>query len=80
MLGHGHETGTDVVDGLLAAADSFEGRLPELFSGHSPSDHDVPVPYPASCSPQAWAAAAPLLLLRSLDDDTRAVPNQGLSS
>jgi glycogen debranching enzyme len=80
MLGHGHETGTDVVDGLLGAADSFDGRLPELFSGHSPSDHDVPVPYPASCSPQAWAAAAPLMLLRSLDDDTRAVPNQGPSS
>jgi glycogen debranching enzyme len=24
-----------------------------------------PVPYPTSCSPQAWASAAPLLLLRS---------------
>ena len=26
----------------------------------------APVPYPTSCSPQAWAAAAPLLMLRSL--------------
>jgi hypothetical protein len=26
----------------------------------------VPVPYPASCSPQAWASAAPLLVLRAL--------------
>ena len=25
-----------------------------------------PVPYPHSCSPQAWAAAAPLLLLTTL--------------
>jgi glycogen debranching enzyme len=75
MLGHGHDAGMDVVDGLLGAADSFDGRLPELFSGHGPTDHDVPVPYPASCSPQAWAAAAPLMLLRSLDDDTRAMPN-----
>jgi len=24
-----------------------------------------PVPYPTSCSPQAWASAAPLLLVRS---------------
>ena len=24
------------------------------------------MPYPTSCSPQAWASAAPLLLLRSL--------------
>ena len=26
----------------------------------------VPVPYPASCSPQAWASAAPLLVVRAL--------------
>ncbi len=26
----------------------------------------VPVPYPTSCSPQAWAAAAPILLVRTL--------------
>jgi glycogen debranching enzyme len=27
---------------------------------------DVPVPFPVACSPQAWAAAAPLLLLRTM--------------
>lgn len=26
----------------------------------------VPVPYPAACTPQAWAAAAPIELLRAL--------------
>ncbi|MHB2023773.1 MAG: amylo-alpha-1,6-glucosidase, partial [Mycobacteriales bacterium] len=52
--------------GLLDAADCFDSRLPELFCGFDRSDFRVPVPYPTSCSPQAWAAAAPLLLLRSL--------------
>jgi glycogen debranching enzyme len=52
--------------GLLSAAATSSGRLPELFAGLTPHELPVPVPYPASCSPQAWASAAPLLLLRSL--------------
>jgi glycogen debranching enzyme len=60
------EEAARVVDGLLAAATSFGGRLPELFCGFDRSEFILPVPYPTSCSPQAWAAAAPLLLLRSL--------------
>jgi glycogen debranching enzyme len=51
---------------LLSAAGASGGRLPELFAGLTPGELPVPVPYPASCSPQAWASAAPLLLLRSL--------------
>jgi glycogen debranching enzyme len=37
------------------------GRLPELYCGFARDDEDAdlpPVPYPVSCSPQAWAAAA----------------------
>jgi glycogen debranching enzyme len=41
-------------------------RLPELFSGISRERLPVPVSYPTSCSPQAWAAATPLLLIRTL--------------
>lgn len=52
--------------GLLEAADHFGGRLPELFCGLDRSSHPVPVPYPASCSPQAWASAAPVHLIRIL--------------
>ena len=52
--------------GLLDAAAGFGGRLPELFSGFDRSDEPAPVPYPAACSPQAWAAAAPFLLLTTL--------------
>ncbi len=51
---------------LLDAAASFDSRLPELFCGFDRADFPSPVPYPTSCSPQAWSAAAPYLLLRSL--------------
>ena len=51
---------------LLEAADYFDGRLPELFCGLDRSSYPVPVPYPASCSPQAWASAAPVHLIRML--------------
>lgn len=53
-----------VSDGLLDAATAFDGRLPELFCGFDRSERQVPVPYPTSCSPQAWAAAVPFELLR----------------
>lgn len=55
-----------IASGLLEAAAHFDHRLPELFCGFSRTDFDRPVPCPTSCSPQAWASAAPLLLLRSL--------------
>ncbi|GLV52330.1 amylo-alpha-1,6-glucosidase [Thermobispora bispora] len=52
--------------GLLDAAEEFGGRLPELFCGFDRKEFPVPVPYPTSCSPQAWAAASPIHMLRSL--------------
>ncbi|MCW2839336.1 MAG: Amylo-alpha,6-glucosidase [Aeromicrobium sp.] len=55
-----------VAVGLLDAAQHFGGRLPELFSGFDRSEYAEPVPYPTSCSPQAWAAAAPIHLMRTL--------------
>ena len=48
-----------VVDGLLDAAEAFGGRLPELFCGFDRAEFGRPVPYPTSCSPQAWASATP---------------------
>lgn len=51
---------------LLEAADSSGGRLPELFCGFSRDQFTEPVPYPTACSPQAWAATSPILLLTSL--------------
>lgn len=55
-----------VAHGLLAASDSWNGRLPELFCGLDRADVDTPVPFPTSCSPQAWSAATPFLLLRTM--------------
>jgi glycogen debranching enzyme len=52
--------------GLLDAAQHTGQRLPELFCGFDRAEFDSPVPYPTSCAPQAWAAASPLLLVRSL--------------
>jgi glycogen debranching enzyme len=51
---------------VFDAAECFDGRLPELFTGIERSEFPRPVRFPTSCSPQAWASATPLLLLRSL--------------
>ena len=64
-----------VAEAVLAAAETFGGRLPELFCGFPRSEFDQPVPFPTSCSPQAWASAAPLLLLRSLLRFSPSVPH-----
>jgi glycogen debranching enzyme len=52
---------TRVAQSLLAAAESFDYRLPELYSGSGVLDR--PVPYPAACRPQAWAAASAVVLI-----------------
>jgi glycogen debranching enzyme len=51
---------------LFEAAEYSEGRLPELFCGFSREHFDQPVPYPTACSPQAWAATTPIMLIKSL--------------
>jgi glycogen debranching enzyme len=56
----------DVALGLLDAAQAFGGRIPELFAGFPRTDFPAPIPYPAACAPQAWAAAAPMELIRTL--------------
>ncbi len=55
-----------VAIGILEAAEYFGGRLPELFCGFGRDEFAQPVSYPTSCSPQAWASAAPFHLLRTL--------------
>ncbi|MFF9374244.1 glycogen debranching N-terminal domain-containing protein [Streptomyces griseoluteus] len=55
-----------VATGILDAAETFGGRLPELFCGFDRGEYTAPVPYPTSCSPQAWAAATPVQLMRAL--------------
>jgi glycogen debranching enzyme len=51
---------------LLQAASIFNFRLPEVFAGYARERTVFPVEYPTACSPQAWAAGAPLLAFRVL--------------
>nr|NLD40640.1 amylo-alpha-1,6-glucosidase [Actinomycetales bacterium] len=55
-----------VAEGLLEAADRFDSRPPELFGGDAPMVGAPPTPYPASCRPQAWAAASAAIVARAL--------------
>ena len=63
------ELGGRVARALLeaAAVDPIK-RLPELFCGfqRGVADDEGPVPYPVSCSPQAWAAGALPFLVRAM--------------
>ncbi|GHJ51295.1 hypothetical protein Nm8I071_06020 [Nonomuraea sp. TT08I-71] len=53
-----------ICEGMLSASRYFDGRLPEAFAGYERGLTDYPVEYPTACSPQAWSAGTPLLLLR----------------
>jgi hypothetical protein len=52
------EAADAVVEGLLAAAEGFAFRVPELHSGDPATETSRPTPYPAACRPQAWSAAS----------------------
>ncbi len=61
--------GQDLAEALVRASSYFDGALPELIAGFDVADElggGSPVRFPTACSPQAWAAASPLLLLRSV--------------
>jgi glycogen debranching enzyme len=58
-------TAATLAEGLLTAAEAFDYRLPELFSGDARTDTGRPLPHPAACRPQAWAAAAAIVVLQA---------------
>jgi glycogen debranching enzyme len=66
---------------LFEAAEAFEYRLPEVFAGFDRDATTVAVEYPTASRPQAWAAAAPLMAIRTLlgldaeDGAIRSVPS-----
>ena len=64
-----------MITGLLDASFADEGRFPELFSGLDRGEVGCPVPYPTSCSPQAWSAGTGLLLARLCSGIEPDVPN-----
>jgi glycogen debranching enzyme len=51
-----------LIEGLLGASVAFEQRLPELWSGEG-----RPVPYPTACRPQAWSAAAAVVVAHAVN-------------
>jgi glycogen debranching enzyme len=61
--GH-HAEARRVADALLRLGLGTRFRLPELCAGESVGGQ--PVPYPASCRPQGWAAASAAVLLTLL--------------
>jgi glycogen debranching enzyme len=56
----------DIIAGIFEASIVFRYRLPEVFAGYTRTKTRYPVEYTTSCSPQAWAAGAPMLAIRTL--------------
>ena len=62
-----HKQTNRIASALFDAAGFAEYlRLPELFCGFTRRAPNQPVAYPVACSPQAWAAGAPFLLLQAM--------------
>ncbi|MGJ5834064.1 glycogen debranching N-terminal domain-containing protein [Streptomyces ossamyceticus] len=55
-----------LIRGVLAAAESFGHRLPEMYAGEQRTAGGAPLPHPAACRPAATAAASGVLLLTIL--------------
>jgi glycogen debranching enzyme len=64
---YGYKSAIDrVFKGLFDAASYMDlRRLPELYCGFQRGRQRGPTLYPVACSPQAWAAGTPLMLLQS---------------
>jgi glycogen debranching enzyme len=60
------EEAAKLSEALLDATRAFSNQLPEVFAGFARDETDVPIEYPDALKPQSWAAAAPLLALRTL--------------
>jgi glycogen debranching enzyme len=65
---YGHDGAVrQIADALFDVATSARDfRLPELYCGFARSERAAVVAYPVACIPQAWAAAAPFLLLQTM--------------
>lgn len=77
---YGHtEAVQDIFTGLFRAACCMNlRRLPELFCGFRRRPGRGPTFYPVACSPQAWAAAAPLALLQASLGLSFDIPNRAI--
>ncbi|MEO7447402.1 MAG: glycogen debranching N-terminal domain-containing protein [Humibacillus sp.] len=74
--GHAAEAAL-VVQRLLDVGEAFDYRLPELLADSAALGR--PAPYPASCRPQAWAAASSVAMLTVALGISVDVPRQTVS-
>ncbi|GAA5036529.1 glycogen debranching N-terminal domain-containing protein [Terrabacter aeriphilus] len=75
MAREGHATeAAAVARRLLDVGEAFDYRLPELFADDAVFGR--PAPYPASCRPQAWAAASSVAMLTVALGISADVPNR----
>ncbi len=72
--GH-HRVAASLAFGLLRTAPDFAYRLPELFAGTDAHAGDPVLAYPTSCRPQAWSAAAAVVMLTAALGLEPDVPN-----
>jgi glycogen debranching enzyme len=68
MAGAAHALASQVGESLFAAGAAMDdAHLPELLSGSQRGPRDrAPDPQEVGCTPQAWAAASPFMVLRAL--------------
>jgi len=73
-----YEEALQAMEGLFhLAMTQPDRRLPELVGGYPKHEGEPPVPYPASCRPQAWDAAAVVYMLRLIQEIDRKHPVKG---
>jgi glycogen debranching enzyme len=53
-----------LVEAMFAAAEAWDGRVPEALSGHARDSVPAPVAYPRANRPQAWSASAIVQLVQ----------------
>ncbi len=63
--GYEREAGS-LLRGVLAAAETFGHRLPEMYASEQRAEGGAPLPHPAACRPAAMTAAAGVQLLTVL--------------
>jgi glycogen debranching enzyme len=74
-----HEEALEASEALFRLAmTQRDWRLPELVGGYDKHASEPPVPYPASCRPQAWDAAATVYMLRLVQEIAQTRPVTGI--
>jgi len=75
-----HAATARIASGLFeVAAAARDFRMPELFCGFHRDESPSIVAYPVACIPQAWAAAAPFMLVQAMMGISAHAPSNTLT-